>query len=163
VPVTSWRSSTGRVDEAGPAFTSTSSARRFRASEMRPSSRRPRRPAPGAGRRGRLQPRHVFRFPPAGPRISGQGPPGAAHVLLSLRAPRPCTRATDRHANVSVAREIARPLGVRFYPYYEGRDAAANTIALLSDRREGGFTGGGPPVAAAWATWARRQRGSAAR
>jgi alpha-glucosidase len=47
--------------------------------------------------------------------------------------------------DVAVAQDDLRdPLGVRFYPYYEGRDAA-RTPMQWSDDPGGGFTDGGRP------------------
>ena len=62
-------------------------------------------------------------------------------MLLSLRGT-PVLYQGDEigMANVALAQEDLRdPLGVRFYPYYEGRDAG-RTPMQWSDRRGGGFT-----------------------
>jgi alpha-glucosidase len=83
----------------------------------------------------------MFRFPtrwaeddPARVRL-------ALLMLLSLRGT-PVLYQGDEigMANVAVAHEDMRdPLGVRFYPYYEGRDAG-RTPMQWSDRPGGGFT-----------------------
>ena len=83
----------------------------------------------------------MFRFPtrwaedePAKVRL-------ALLMLLSLRGT-PVLYQGDEigMANVKVAQEDLRdPLGVRFYPYYEGRDAG-RTPMQWSDQRGGGFT-----------------------
>ena len=83
----------------------------------------------------------MFRFPtrwaeddPAKVRL-------ALLMLLSLRGT-PVLYQGDEigMANVAVAQEDLRdPLGVRFYPYYEGRDAG-RTPMQWSDRPGGGFT-----------------------
>jgi alpha-glucosidase len=83
----------------------------------------------------------MFRFPtrwaeddPARVRL-------ALLMLLSLRGT-PVLYQGDEigMANVAVAHEDMRdPLGVRFYPYYEGRDAG-RTPVQWSDRPGGGFT-----------------------
>ncbi len=83
----------------------------------------------------------MFRFPtrwaeddPAKVRL-------ALLMLLSLRGT-PVLYQGDEigMANVAVAQEDLRdPLGVRFFPYYEGRDAG-RTPMQWSDQRGGGFT-----------------------
>ena len=67
-------------------------------------------------------------------------------MLLSLRGT-PVLYQGDEigMANVAVAHEDMRdPLGVRFYPYYEGRDAG-RTPMQWSDRPGGGFTDAARP------------------
>jgi alpha-glucosidase len=88
----------------------------------------------------------MFRFPtrwaeddPARVRL-------ALLMLLSLRGT-PVLYQGDEigMGNVAVAQEDLRdPLGVRFYPYYEGRDAG-RTPMQWSDRPGGGFTDGTRP------------------
>ena len=67
-------------------------------------------------------------------------------MLLSLRGT-PVLYQGDEigMANVAVAHDDMRdPLGVRFYPYYEGRDAG-RTPMQWSDTPGGGFTGAERP------------------
>ena len=92
----------------------------------------------------------MFRFPtrwaeddPAKVRL-------ALLMLLSLRGT-PVLYQGDEIGmpNVAVAHEDMRdPLGVRFYPYYEGRDAG-RTPMQWSDEPGGGFTEADAPVAPA--------------
>jgi alpha-glucosidase len=84
----------------------------------------------------------MFRFPT---RWAADDPPRVRLALLMLL----CLRGTPvlyqgdeiGMANVAVAPDDLRdPLGVRFYPYYEGRDAG-RTPMQWSDTAGGGFTG----------------------
>ena len=103
----------------------------------------------------------MFRFPtrwaeddPAKVRL-------ALLMLLSLRGT-PVLYQGDEigMANVAVAHEDIRdPLGVHFYPYYEGRDAG-RTPMQWRDRPGGGFTR--PTALAAARRPRRRQRGGPA-
>ncbi len=88
----------------------------------------------------------MFRFPTRWADDDPRRVRVALLMLLSLRGT-PVLYQGDEigMANVAVAREDLRdPLGVRFYPYYEGRDAG-RTPMQWSDTTGGGFTGADRP------------------
>ena len=107
-----------------------------------PSSRRPRRHCRrGPGRRGRAPTTTCSASRPAGPRTIRPGSGWPSSCCCRLRGT-PVLYQGDEigMANVTVAHEDMRdPLGVRFYPYYEGRDAG-RTPMQWSERPGGGFT-----------------------
>ena len=129
-------------DELGLAFNFNFISAPFRAPEMRAIVEETEAALPAGAWPAWTGSNHdMFRFPtrwaeddPAKVRL-------ALLMLLSLRGT-PVLYQGDEIAmgNVALAQEDLRdPLGVRFYPYYEGRDAA-RTPMQWSDRPGGGFT-----------------------
>ncbi len=130
------------TDELGLAFNFNFINAPFRAPEMRAVVKETEDALPAGAWPAWTGSNHdMFRFPtrwaeddPAKVRL-------ALLMLLSLRGT-PVLYQGDEigMANVKVAQEDLRdPLGVRFYPYYEGRDAG-RTPMQWSDQRGGGFT-----------------------
>jgi alpha-glucosidase len=134
-------------DELGLAFNFNFISAPFRAPEMRAIVEETEAALPpGAWPAWTGSNHDMFRFPTRWAEDDPVRVRLALLMLLSLRGT-PVLYEGDEigMANVALAQEDLRdPLGVRFYPYYEGRDAG-RTPMQWSDRPGGGFTDADQP------------------